>query len=376
MSKKILSVALALVLALSCFAVSAFALGSMGYEEADATYTQAWELATPVDNGDGTWSVDVKLTANYSVGAVQFTVENTNNTGVQLTGFAASAVIPAEWEADVAYSNTSGKVMINANPTTDAVYGFDASAGVVIGTLTYTVTGDATATINIKNDPKTATTPGGTLIAARMSDGNVVTGTAIVGQTVTSVGSSQNIGAVAAPADLALTDTGTTAGVAIDTTHTFGGAYKGVVFGFVANNYKNTTYLKNNLTATNGGSLSIKTSDGKTTATGNYGSGSTIEVLNADGTSTGNVYVVVIFGDVDGNGLININDATATAKGNTAFVNNSVPRMAANCQMVAAAAMMHTVNVNDALVISKGRTAVDQVALAAKMATLTGTYYK
>jgi hypothetical protein len=214
-----------------------------------------------------------------------------------------------------------------------------------------------------------------------MSDGILATGASIIGQDTTIETPARNIGAVSLPAELVLTATGTSKGVVIDNTHTFGGAYAGVVYGITAATYKTKANITNNVEASNGGSLVVKASDGKTAASGNYGTGSTIEVLNADGTSTGKVYVFIVFGDVDGNGLINGNDIGAAASFITdasLAPNNSVKRMAANCQIVAAAAMMHTINANDikAIAGNLSGTKLDQVALATKMASLTGTYYK
>ncbi len=307
MSKKVLSVALALCLVFSCFAVSAFAIGGTDYEDEGATYTQAWELATPVqDATDSTkWTVDVKLTADYSVGAIQFTVENTNNEGAVLTGVAAGSAIPAEWIADVNFLNETGKVIINANPTSDAVYAFDASAGVVVATLTYTVAENATATINIKNDPKTATTPGGTLIAARMSDGNVVTGTAIVGQTVTSVGNSQNLGAKKTTPPTLQAIAGTI-GV-VDTSRTDlnsneGTTCDGYIYGLEPFNYETVDAV---FEVVGDGTMNIVANDYGSEA----GTGTMVQVLDLDGNVVAE-YVLVVFGDVDGDGEVTVLDAS------------------------------------------------------------------
>ncbi len=292
MSKKILSVALALVLALSCFAVSAFAIGGMGYESEDANYTQTWELQTPVDNGNGTWSVDVKLTANYGVGAIQFLVEKTNVTGsVKLTGFAAKPIFDENgWEADVALSDSTGKVIINANPTVDGVYAIDCTNGVIIGTLTYTLGADSSAAINIKNDAKTATNPGGTLIAARMSDGNVVTGTAIVGQTAT-VGAQQVLGnaiVVEAPKLVVIGDYGI-----IDTD-------RGYVYG--VDIYDAGEAVTDEFDVEGDGTLNIIDTDM------GQGTGSKVQVLDSN-SEVVEEYTLILFGDVNGDGFVDTGDS-------------------------------------------------------------------
>ncbi len=382
MSKKILSIVLALTLALSCFAVSAFAIGEIGYEEEGSTYTQAWSLSEAQEDADGNWYVEVSLTANYKVGAMQFALD-ISSADITIADVVAGDAITGDYNADIAFDTTgnSNIVAIIPNPVEDAAEAVDASDGIVVCTVYFAVANDATGTVQIVDNAKSSTNPGGTLFAARIEDGILATGTAITGQATTIETPVRNIGAVAAPAELVLTATGASKGVVIDNTHTFGGAYAGVVYGITATTYKTKANITNNVEASNGGSLVVKSSDGKTTASGNFGTGSTIEVLNADGTSTGKVYVFVVFGDVDGNGLINVSDsaAAAAAISNASNApNNSVKRMAANCQLVAAAAMMHTLNTNDVKAISGhvGGTKLDQVALATKMASLTGTYYK
>lgn len=391
MSKKILSVMLALVLVMSTFVTVAFAAG-VSYETIDeetglSEYTQVWALSEPVDKGNNTYTVDVSLTTNYPTGAIQFQIEEIDDGNVITLDSVALNTTNITYAAEVS-KNSAGKVIIVPQTTADASLIEAKAINGVIATLTYTYTGTGSAEIAIKNAPKTEENPAGTLIAARMGDGNIVSEDSVVGQSVVDANGAAvtveritpvTIGSAAEPADLVLTDTGSTAGVIIDTTHTFGGAYTGVVYGITSTNYKAKTTITNNVTASNEGSLVVTTSDGKTTASGNYGTGATIEVLNSDGTSTGKIYVFVAFGDVDGNGLINGNDAKAVTAAVTDATNapaNSVKRMAGNCQIVTAAVMMHTLNGNDAKAITAhvSGTKLDQVALATKMVSVTNYY--
>ena len=387
-TRKILSIVLALAMIVSTFAVTAFAGVSYESEDNAGKYNQTWALSEPVDNGDGTtFTVDVSLTTDYLTGAIQFVLTNTDVNAVEYTGIELGEAIPEDYNADI-----WAEEIVNDNTSRLKVMIIPSSIGVetitaeeidgVIASITYTLV-DGSADITLEDDAASETNSGGTLIAARVSDGNLVTGDAIVGQDVVIDVATVTIGSgeVILPADLAK-KAGAEAGILIDTTHTFGGAYDGVVFGFTqaaTNTFKNTTYLKNAFEATNEGDLSIVASDGKTTAVGNYGTGTVITVTGKDGGVK--KYVVVIFGDVDGNGLVNVYDTNGVKKAvNTAgtYADNSVQLMAANCQNIAADAMMHKLNVYDTNAVKKhvNGTKLDQAALATNISTLGGTYYK
>lgn len=307
MSKKILSVVLALVLMMT-IAVPAFAGVSFEDPEADVTYTQAWALGEPVDNGDGTWTVAVKLTANYNVMSIGFEISNTDNTNAVLSNAVAGADIPADWNATVTKNNTTGQVAINPNPSDDAVDALDCSTEKEIAVLTYTVAANKSADIAIVNDAKTATNPGGTLIAARSSNNNVVTDGAnpVVGQTVTSVGETRTLGSVAtAKPELVINDTN----VVLNTGITCSGTYAGALMGFAGTAFTSTaatTIYPTALSASNGGSLKYVVSPG--TGRNRYGTGATVQLLDTDGTTVLATYAIIIFGDTNGDGLINSTD--------------------------------------------------------------------
>lgn len=385
-TRKILSLVLALAMIVSTFAVSAFAAASYESDEdiEAGKYNQTWALSGPADNGDNTYTVDVNLTTDYATGAIQFVLTNTAAASVTYDSIALGDAIPADYKAQISAfekvnDDGTSKVTVMIIPTTEDVSTISAVAlDGVIAKVTYTLV-SGSATIALDNNPSSATNPAGTLIAGRASDGNLVTSDMITGQVVaiTEGAESVIIGSSALPSDLALTEAGSAAGVVIDTAKTFGGAYAGVVYGFkqsANNTFVNTTYLTTNLTATNEGTLSFDRSIG----TSGYGTGTEITVTGKDGGTK--KYVVVIFGDVDGNGLIAVADATVIRKAMTdatAAPNNSVKRLAANCALLAAAIPMHNIQANDITPVRnniKG-TRIDQAALAAKHATL-NTYYQ
>lgn len=183
MSKKLLSVMLALVMVLSVFSVAALAV-NVEFEDPDAeeAYTQMWYLETtnePDANGD--YTVDVYLEANYAVGAISFHVDAE---GATLKSAVASDFIldNEDYNANVQVNKTKGNVYIIPEPTTAAAEGLDFSAAALVATLTYTLTGDS-ATITLNNDAKTIDNDG-KLIAARLGDGVLASNTMYYGQWV------------------------------------------------------------------------------------------------------------------------------------------------------------------------------------------------
>ena len=378
MSKKILSVMLALVLVLSTFAVSAFAAVGVGYEEPNEDEvienTQVWSLeAAKEADANGYYAVTVSLKTNYdAVSAISFVL---NVEGATLVDY----VCNIDANADIVADDESGLVNIYPMPETTDDEAYDFTAGAAVATLYYELNGDS-ATITLNNDAKCITNPAGKLFAVRSSDGKLA-GSAIYGQRIVDAEgadialdaeiASVTIGVAMLPAELVLTEAGATAGVIIDTNKTFGGAYAGAVYGFkqLANNtFKNQNFLygnaASNLTVTNGGSLKITK-----TATG-YGTGTTVEVLNSDGTSTGKVFAVVIFGDVNGDGLMNATDAGyiySSISGGYTFAANSIYTLAANCHATNQT-LAHRINANDALVVYNNisGTKINAAALATK----------
>ena len=193
-TRKLLSVITAVAMLLSVLAVSVFA--GIGYsDDTDNTHTQTWTLSTPVDNGDGTYSVDVSLTTTYATGAIEFMIENTDTAVAELSDAVAGAALP--YDADVTFSYTTGKVMI-VPVTAGKTFLPGAAIDGVIVTLTFAYAGEGSATINIAEDPKATVNVGGTLIAAYAE--NLLDGSVKVGQVATFADNSQVIGAAAGEA--------------------------------------------------------------------------------------------------------------------------------------------------------------------------------
>ena len=305
MSKKILSVVLALVLVMTTFAVSAFAVGGTGYED-DSTKTQTWALENKRDNGDGTWSVDVRLTANYVVGAISFQVTNPDAEDGKLVGATLTSVTKGAaltYGANIQKNSTTGLVVIIPEPATEAEKGVDLTSGGIVATLTFTLTAES-ADIAIINDPKTETNRGGDLIAVRLSDENLTTATWIYGQTVTSVGSTETLGAAAAAPELAVIDG--TAGV-IDTERTVideiaGTECTGYIYGLNPDLHSEVGEV---FEVVGDGTMEVIANE----AGYEMASGAMVNVLDLDENVVA-TYVVIIFGDVNGDGVADLSDAS------------------------------------------------------------------
>ncbi len=364
MSKKILSVMLALVLVLSTFAVSAFAAVGVAHEEEDAETgiienTQVWSLeAAEEADANGYYAVTVSLKTNYdAVSAISFVL---NVEGATLVDY----VCNIDATADIVADNDTGLVNIYPMPASAGVAAYDFTAGAVVATLYYELNGDS-ATITLNNDAKCYDNPDGKLFAVRTSDGKLA-GSAIYGQRVVDaegadIALDDEIASVtigAAVADPVLK--GAHDAIIINTNQTCGGAYAGTIYGFTGNRWINASYLNNQLTVENGTMTPVAN------ATGKWGTGSTVEVYNLNNEKVA-TYVVVIFGDLDGSGQINNSDITV-------FLDhfNSISKLTAGTPVFMAANLYSSfvrLTNNDLTVLLDHRNsvaAIDQNAIGAK----------
>lgn len=383
-TKKVLGLLLALAMVFGCMTM-AFATDP-GAAARAATLTVT-STATELAAGE-TATITVSATTNFTASTASIPVfYNKTLVSVSDVTAAADTIGTAVIATD---ADATDSTLVYANTGYDAAeYGFvlvqftAADGETVADTLaskaliTFTVTakadveGDATVVVPA-TALKTTSNFNGKLYFGCSTEGTTVAGVPELVSNIDTTAATQTIaiGETMLPADLALTDAGATAGVIIDTNKTFGGTYAGAVYGFTqaaTTTFRNTTYLTNNLQVTNEGSWEL----GRTIGSAGYGTGTTITVKNADDT-VAKTYVVVIFGDVNGDGLINVNDTKAVKAAVTDATQaptNSVKRMAANCQNIANATMLHTLNVNDTKAVRlhvAGTTKLDPVSLAAK----------
>lgn len=303
-TRKILSVVLALAMVFSVLSVSASAAAN--YESAEDiaanNYKQEWVIKEKTNDGVN-WTVEVYLTTNYPTGSIQFVVNNTNKDVAVFDYENVALGSGITYDADIK-GNANGKVLIIPETSADTVTAPTLN-NALVATLKYTYAGSGSAKLTIDGTAKTATTPAGTLIAARMSDGDIVTGTPIVGQPAT-VSGEVNIGSAAQAPELAVIDG--TIGV-IDTTRTEYGAdfaeCTGYIYGVEPVDGQSVTDV---FEVVGDGEMEIVANEAGSEA----GTGTIVNVLDADGNVVAN-YVLIIFGDIDGDGAITAYDGTDAA---------------------------------------------------------------
>lgn len=309
-TRKILSLLVAVVMVFGVFSVCAFAADEYipTDKKSDGSYyTQVWSLSEPVDNNDGTWSVNVNLKTNYGVGGIQFKLDITGN--ATLTNVEKGANLPDYYDA---VQKTTDKVMLVPLSGTGSTKDSSEINGAIVK-LTFKV--DGAATVGIKKDPKgtTGASVGGSLIAVRTS--NLAGQDQIVGQQVT-VGEAKSMGKASTPPTLGVID-GT--GGVIDTTRTEhisedGTEYEvtGLIYGVEVcdvededGNATDAQTIEDVFEVVGDGSLNIVENE----AGSECGTGTKVEVLDGNGEVV-ETYILVIFGDLDGDGEITSLDAT------------------------------------------------------------------
>ena len=390
-TRKILGLVMAVALVLNILAIAVFAGDDANWDPTavpNPTYTSTWALTsaatetTPAANE--TFTVDVKLTTDYLAGPVQFGVEYTSSAFEFVSANYATATYPYdEVPPTIKAEAANGVVKVGIIPGTNGLTTLPAVAfDNIIATLTFKLIGSG-GTIGIQNDPKRGENGDEGYLCAMRLVGTTDIIQAISasnwawGQAQVTDAAPLTIGTpVVAQPDLAV-KAGVT-GVVINTAKTFGGTYDGVVYGFTqaaAMTFRNKNYLNNSLEATNSGSLEIVASSG----TNFCGTGTLINVKS--GNDTVKTYVVVIFGDLNGDGMINSTDLgelVKASKNATYFPNNSLKRMAANVSTSSVALQLHLINSADIAVLNlhtkSSSNWISQSATAARI-TASSTHY-
>lgn len=373
-SKKILSLALALVMALGVLTMGVFAAKTTP----TATFTVSASASEVATGDEVTITVKANATETFYAGPMSLPIEYDASLFEYVADSAAVANIYGAGTTKSAVKAETGKLTVALTPSTSGAVTAPDLNGANLTVLTFKLKAIGTtgsSTVAIVNDQKTAANIGGKFYCGSFDSADPKTAELTeIGQTLNRVDTTISYkGGTVEPADLELTAKGTTDGVVIDTRITFGGKYDGAVYGFKQANTTtfraNSNYITNSVQATNEGSISVARSFN----TAGWSTGTIITVLNKDG-SESKKYIVIIFGDVNCDGLINGNDTTACKNyvAKPATLTRVEVRMAANCQNVKNATMLYTLNGNDTTAI---KNYVANSSLKVSQATLAQTFY-
>ncbi len=297
-SKKILSLALAVVMALSMLTVGVFA----AVTTPTATFTVT-SSAAEVANGDEiTITVTANATEDFYAGPMSLPIEY----DASLFEYVAdSATVSDIYGAGVTKSvvkTDSGKLTVALTPTTSGTVTAPNLNGANLTVLTFKLKAIGTtgsSTIAIADDQKSASNISGKFYCGSFDGSNPMTDELTeIGQTLNRVGTTVAYAAAGTP-ELILTDTGTEAGTVIDRTTTCND-YDGYVYG--VDTIDDGADLLDYVT-TNVGSVEVVENEN-----GMVSTGATIVLKDASGEVL-ETYVFVYFGDVNGDGLVDLDDS-------------------------------------------------------------------
>lgn len=376
-SKKILSLALALVMALGVLTMGVFAAKTTP----TATFTVSASASEVATGDEVTITVKANATETFYAGPMSLPIEYDASLFEYVADSATVANIYGESTTKSAVKADAGKLTVALTPSTSGAVTAPDLNGANLTVLTFklkAIGSTGSSTVAIANDQKTAANIGGKFYCGSFDSTNPKTAELTeIGQTLNRVSATISYaGGAAEPADLAVKADYASTGIVIDSQKTFGGKYNGVVYGFNLDATVNAAFYTNRLEATNGGSIKVVKTP-YVARPASYGTGATVEVYNSDGTLA-KTYVIVILGDVNGDGKILATDTQLVFNhvNSVAIITDEVKIMAANAAPAAGrtealkATSMYTINATDTQAVfnAVNGTALDQAALAASHA--------
>ena len=293
-TKKILSIVLAVVMALSVFSICAFADTDTAVWTIEVTNTDGTALGATIAPGDKVL-VTVKLQTNFYVGTVGLPVVFSdafeyagNLTQVDIYGSGATRkAFNDDFASGIADTNAVYAVYVpnsGASGVASPIY----NSATTILSFELEAVDEATAEIYLPASmQKTADNLNGKFYCGSRASSDVTTDENMVGQTFTTTGATATVVISAASADPVLTGVN---GGYVDTTN---GYVYGIPVGADPANYFTVT-------------------DGTFTVSGSA-TGATLTVKTTGGADFA-TYTVIIFGDVDGDGSVTSSDYLSVKK--------------------------------------------------------------
>lgn len=296
-SKKILSLALAVVMVLSMLTVGAFAATTTP----TATFTVV-SSASEVSKDDViTITVKASASEDFYAGPMSLPIEYDSSLFEYVADSVTVENIYGANATKSAVQTATGKVTVALTPSTSGSVSAPNLNGATLTVLSFklkAIASTGTGTISIANDQKTASNQSGKFYCGSFDSANVKTAElTAIGQTLNRVAATVSYKAVG-EVKLILTETGKDYGTVIrdDLCTT---DYDGCVFGIdTLEGEAIEDYVTTEL-----GSIEVVEN-----AEGNYSTGATILLKNASGATVA-TYVFIYFGDVNGDGTVDITDS-------------------------------------------------------------------
>lgn len=303
-SKKILSLALALVMALGVLTMGVFAAKTTP----TATFTVS-ASASEVANGDEvTITVKANATETFYAGPMSLPIEYNASLFEYVADSATVANIYGESTTKSAVKAEAGKLTVALTPSTSGAVTAPDLNGANLTVLTFklkAIGSTGSSTVAIADDQKTAANIGGKFYCGSFDSANPKTAELTeIGQTLNRVSATISYAGGTATPELVLTDAGKAAGTVISTNHCKGDGFDGCVMGIDTLGINTTEAIADNVTVNNG-TMVVNTD----ASNGNETTGAVIEVHNNSGDLVAK-YVFIYFGDLDRDGSVTIADST------------------------------------------------------------------
>lgn len=299
-AKKAISLIVSVVMLLGVLAVGVFANDNIGVAE-NGTIALSFDKASY--NAGDTVKVTVKLTTDYYAATVSVPVQYDSSAVKFVSGTTASTLFGAGDATKTVVNDAAagGKTYVYVGVLPQVAGGAVAQKanGVVLSTLTFTASkaiSDTAAAFGVLNDQKTMTNLGGNLYVGSYKTSDVASTAYTTGQKLTFPVMKA---AAAADPELILTEEGNGAVIRTDLC-TGSGEFAGCVFGIDTLNGENIE----DFVTTKAGSIEVVAND-----QGNITTGATI-LLKDDSGKVVATYVFIYFGDVNGDGAVNITDSS------------------------------------------------------------------
>ena len=312
-AKKAISLIVSVVMLLGVLAVGVFANDNTGVAE-NGTIALSFDKASY--NAGETVKVTVKLTTDYYAATVSVPVQYDSSAVKFVSGTTDSTLFGAGDATKTVVNDAAagGKTYVYVGVLPQAAGGAVAQKanGVVLSTLTFTASkaiSDTAAAFGVLNDQKTMTNLGGKLYVGSYKTSDVASTVYTTGQKLTFPVMKA---AAAADPELQLSETGKANGVIIDRVSTCTDG-NGFVYGVATDNGDSIADALQTPA-----SIQVTEND-----QGQMSTGAKIELLNDSGDVV-ETYYFVFFGDVNGDGLIDLSDSGAI-EASDAFIEEIEP---------------------------------------------------